>query len=73
MGLLGVGGKEERKARNIEGKKERGGSQEEKGERSEGGGGERGGGESLFPSIFTASELLNGELELERVPETLQI
>lgn len=30
-------------------------------------------GESLLPSIFTGSELLNRELELERVPKTLQI
>lgn len=29
--------------------------------------------ESPLPSIFTGSELLNGELELERVPKTLQI
>lgn len=28
---------------------------------------------SPLPSIFTGSELLNGELELERVPKTLQI
>lgn len=30
-------------------------------------------GESLLPSIFTGSELLKRELELERVPKTLQI
>lgn len=36
--------------------------------------GEEGGREgSHLPSIFTGSELLNWELELERVPETLQI
>lgn len=29
--------------------------------------------ESLLPSIFTGSELLKRELELERVPKTLQI
>lgn len=29
--------------------------------------------ESLFPSILTGGELLNRELELEWVPETLQI
>lgn len=29
--------------------------------------------ESHLPSIFTGSELLNWELELERVPKTLQI
>lgn len=28
---------------------------------------------SLLPSIFTGAELLNWELELERVPKTLQI
>lgn len=38
-------------------------------------GGRREGGRegSHLPSIFTGSELLNWELELERVPETLQI
>lgn len=43
---------------------------------SEGGKGwgeERGREGSHLPSIFTGSELLNWELELERVPETLQI
>lgn len=38
-----------------------------RGERGQGGEG------SHLPSIFTGSELLNWELELERVPETLQI
>lgn len=35
--------------------------------------GGQGGEGSHLPSIFTGSELLNWELELERVPETLQI
>lgn len=53
----GVGGKRKRR-RVLDGRREDG----------KGVVGAERGRESLFPSIFTAGELLNWELELERVP-----